>query len=117
MLSVSTGAAKGAADIILTEEGISTIITAIVNSRKIFRRLETYVIYRIACSLFISLFFFFAIVILNLEMPTWTIVILSLFNDLSAMALGLDKVPILDLLPICGCSCCSAHPTLIAAAP
>lgn len=98
-LSVCTGAAKGAADIILTEEGISTIITAIVNSRKIFRRLETYVIYRIACSLFISLFFFFAIVILNLEMPTWTIVILSLFNDLSAMALGLDKVSVLDVNP------------------
>ncbi|KAK9833891.1 hypothetical protein WJX74_009082 [Apatococcus lobatus] len=88
----ATGAAKGAADIILTEEGISTIITAIVNSRKIFRRLETYVIYRVACSLFIILFFFFAIVILDLEMPTWTVVVLSLFNDLSAMALGLDQV-------------------------
>ena len=88
----ATGAAKAAADIILTEEGISTIITAIVKSRKIFRRLETYVIYRIACSLFISLFFFFAIVILDLEMPTWTVVIVSLFNDVSAMALGLDKV-------------------------
>lgn len=30
----ATAAAKGAADIILTEEGISTIITAIIRSRK-----------------------------------------------------------------------------------
>ena len=28
------------------QEGISTIITAIVRSRMIFRRLETYIIYR-----------------------------------------------------------------------
>ena len=39
----ATPAAKGAADIILTEEGISTIVTAIIRSRKIFRRLEAYI--------------------------------------------------------------------------
>mmetsp|Transcript_8326 Transcript_8326/g.24910 ORF Transcript_8326/g.24910 Transcript_8326/m.24910 type:complete len:686 (+) Transcript_8326:251-2308(+) len=55
----ATPAAKGAADIILTEEGISTIITAICRSRMIFRRLETYILYRIASSLLILGFFFF----------------------------------------------------------
>lgn len=41
------------------QEGISTIITAICRSRMIFRRLETYILYRIASSLLILGFFFF----------------------------------------------------------
>lgn len=56
------------------QEGISTIITAISRSRMIFRRLETYIIYRIASSLLILGFFFFAIVILEFEIPTWVLV-------------------------------------------
>jgi hypothetical protein len=40
----------------------------------IFRRLETYIIYRIASSLLILGFFFFAIVILEFEIPTWVLV-------------------------------------------
>ncbi|GAQ86610.1 h+ ATPase [Klebsormidium nitens] len=88
----ATAAAKGAADIILTEEGISTIITAIRRSRMIFRRLETYIIYRMASSILILGFFFFAVVIMTFEMPTWTLVLISLFNDLSVMATSLDKV-------------------------
>lgn len=52
-VSGATSAAKGAADIILTEPGISTIVTAIRQSRKIFRRLETYIAYRLASSLII----------------------------------------------------------------
>ena len=74
------------------QDGISTIITAIVNSRKIFRRLETYIIYRVASSLLLLIFFFFAIICLKLEMPTWVLVIISITNDLSVMATALDKV-------------------------
>lgn len=74
------------------QEGISTIITAITNSHKIFRRLETYVIYRIASSLLILGYFFFAILIFDLEMPTWVLVLINLLNDISAMATSLDKV-------------------------
>ena len=74
------------------QEGISTIITAIMNSHKIFRRLETYVIYRIASSLLILGYFFFAIIIFDLEMPTWVLVLINLLNDVSAMATSLDKV-------------------------
>lgn len=56
------------------QEGIGTIITAISRSRMIFRRLETYIIYRIASSLLILGFFFFAIVVLKFEFPTWVLV-------------------------------------------
>ena len=81
------------------QDGISTIITAIVNSRKIFRRLETYIIYRVASSLLILVFFFFAIICLELEMPTWVLVLISITNDLSVMATALDRVSI--WLPFC----------------
>ena len=43
----ATDAAQAAADIILTREGLSPIMTAIEESRKIFKRLKAYVIYRI----------------------------------------------------------------------
>lgn len=49
----ATSAAKGAADILLTQEGISTIAIAIKQSRKIFRRLESYIAYRLSSSLII----------------------------------------------------------------
>lgn len=41
----ATDAARGAADIVLTKEGLSTIVTAINRSRMIFRRLESYIVY------------------------------------------------------------------------
>lgn len=39
----ATEAARGAADIVLTEAGLSTIVTAIIGARKIFQRMNTYV--------------------------------------------------------------------------
>eukprot|EP00899_Mesostigma_viride_P028511 jgi/Mesvir1/8845/Mv02741-RA.1 len=82
----ATDAARGAADIILTEEGLSTIITGIVRSRKIFRRLTSYISYRIASSVLILFFFFFSIIVLEFEM------LLSLVNDFTVMSTALDKV-------------------------
>ena len=57
----STDAARAAADIVLTEPGLSVIIDAIVLSRKIFHRMKNYVTYRIACTIQLLLFFFIAI--------------------------------------------------------
>ena len=53
----ATDAAKAAADIVLTEPGLSVIIDAIFRSRKIFQRMRNYCIYRISCTL--QLLFFF----------------------------------------------------------
>lgn len=58
----------------------------------IFKRLETYIIYRLASSLLIIGYFFLAIIIFDFEMPTWALVVISLFNDLSVMATSFDKV-------------------------
>lgn len=43
----STDAARAAADIILTEEGLSTIIHGIVIAREIFSRISNFVTYRV----------------------------------------------------------------------
>jgi len=93
----ATPAAKGAADIILTEEGIGTIITAISRSRMIFRRLETYILYRVCSSLLILGFFFFAIVTMSFEIPTWVLVVVSITNDVTAMFVSFDKVHTSDV--------------------
>ena len=100
------------------QDGISTIIVAIVRSRKIFRRLESYIIYRIASSLLILGFFFLAILIYNFEIPTWAIVVISICNDLSVMATSVDKVCALSSDRCCSCRlavylCLRRHPLLI----
>jgi H+-transporting ATPase len=58
----ATDAAKAASDIVLTEPGLSVIIDAIQRSRKIFQRMRNYAIYRIACTLQLLCFFFFAVI-------------------------------------------------------
>merc|ERR1712159_133268 len=55
----ATAAARASADIVLTEPGLSTIVTAMVVSRKIFTRMKNFVIYRVACTE--QLLFFFLI--------------------------------------------------------
>ena len=57
----ATDAAKAAADLVLTEPGLSVVIFAILESRKIFQRMRNYIIYRIACTIQLLCFFFFAI--------------------------------------------------------
>ena len=47
------------------QEGLSTIITAVFVSRKIFQRMKNFVIYRVACTQQLLLFFFFSCVLLN----------------------------------------------------
>eukprot|EP00946_MAST-07B_sp_MAST-7B-sp1_P001572 g1572.t1 len=57
----ATDAARAAADIVLTQEGLSVIIDAIYISRKIFKRMKNYVTYRIAILKCLLLFFFIAV--------------------------------------------------------
>ena len=61
----ATDAAQAASDIVLTEPGLSTIVDAIVLSRQIFQRLRNYVIYRIACTIQLLLFFFIGVVMIR----------------------------------------------------
>jgi H+-transporting ATPase len=61
----ATDAACAAADIVLMEEGLSTIIVAIRLSRKIFQRMKNYLTYRVASSLMLALFFVISVAAFN----------------------------------------------------
>jgi H+-transporting ATPase len=61
-VSGATDAARAAADIVLVEDGLSVIIDAILRARKIFQRVRNYGIYRVACTIQLVFFFFFAVV-------------------------------------------------------
>ena len=49
-------ATEQAADIVLTKPGLSVVIDAIQESRRIFRRMENYAVYRIAATVRILIF-------------------------------------------------------------
>ena len=55
-VSDATDAARAAASIVLTTPGLSVIIDAIKESRRIFQRMNSYAIYRIAETLRVLLF-------------------------------------------------------------
>ena len=86
-------AAKSAADIVLTPPGLSVIIDAIQESRKIFQRMNSYAIYRIAKTIRVLLFITLSILVFNFYPVTaLMIVLLALFNDAPIMAIAYDNV-------------------------
>jgi len=57
----ATDAAKAAADIVLTQPGLSTIVEGILISRRIWCRIRNFLTYRIAATLQLVTFFFIAV--------------------------------------------------------
>jgi len=57
----ATDAAKAAADIVLTEPGLSTIVDGILISRRIWCRVRSFLTYRIAATLQLLTFFFISV--------------------------------------------------------
>ncbi|KAL0565535.1 hypothetical protein V5O48_015506 [Marasmius crinis-equi] len=88
----ATDAARGAADIVLTEPGLSTIVHAIRGSRVIFQRMRNYSIY--ACAITIRIVVCFAILSFayNFDFPPFMILIVALLNDGTIMTLSVDRV-------------------------
>jgi H+-transporting ATPase len=92
-VSDATDAARSAASIILTSSGLSVIIDAIKESRKIFQRMNSYAIYRIAETLRVLLFMTFSILIFNFYPVTAVmIVMLALLNDGAILSIAYDNV-------------------------
>jgi len=89
----ATDAAKSAADIVFTISGLSVIINAIKESRKIFQRMKSYSIYRIAETVRVLFFIATTIIVFNFYPVTAVmIVLLALFNDAPIMAIAYDNV-------------------------
>merc|ERR1711881_64448 len=57
----ATDAAKAAADIVLTEAGLSTIVEGILEARRIWCRVRNFLAYRVAATLQLLCFFFIAV--------------------------------------------------------
>ena len=92
-VSSATDAARAAASIVLTTPGLSVIIEAIKESRRIVQRMNSYAIYRIAETLRVLLFITLAILIFNFFPVTAVmIVMLALLNDGSILSIAYDKV-------------------------
>jgi H+-transporting ATPase len=92
-VSKATDAARAAADIVLMTPGLSVIIDAIKESRKIFQRMNSYAIYRIAETLRVLLFMTVAILVFNFyPMTAVMIVMLALLNDGAILSIAYDNV-------------------------
>lgn len=89
----ATDAAKSAAAIVLTKPGLSVIIDAIRQSRKIFQRMGNYSIYRIAETIRVILFITISIITFQFYPVTaLMIVLLALLNDAPIMTIAFDNV-------------------------
>lgn len=86
-------AARAAAVIVLTTPGLSVIIDAIKESRKIFQRMNSYAIYRIAETLRVLFFMTLSILIFNFyPLTAVMIVMLALLNDGAILSIAYDNV-------------------------
>ncbi len=92
-VSGATDAARAAASIVLMTPGLSVIIDAIKESRRIVARMNSYAIYRIAETLRVLGFVTLAILLFNFfPVTAIMIVLLALLNDGSILSIAYDNV-------------------------
>ena len=92
-VSGATDAARAAAAIVLLTPGLSVIIDAIKESRRIFQRMNSYAIYRIAETLGVLMFMTLSILVFNFyPLTAVMIVMLALLNDGAILSIAYDNV-------------------------
>ena len=92
-VSGATDAARAAASIVLLAPGLSVIIDGIKESRKIFQRMNSYAIYRIAETLRVLFFMTVAILVFNFYPVTAVmIVMIALLNNGAILSIAYDNV-------------------------
>jgi H+-transporting ATPase len=91
-VSGATDAARAAADLVLTSPGLSVIITAVEEARRIFERMNSYAIYRISETIRIMVFVVLAMITFDFYPITAIMIILLAFlNDVPIMAIAYDR--------------------------
>lgn len=101
----STDAARAAADMVLTEPGLSVVVEAVLISREVFQRMLSFLTYRIAATLQLLFFFFIALYSLTpkdygstdtefqyFHLPVIMFMLITLLNDGCLMTIGYDHV-------------------------
>jgi len=87
----ATDAAQSAADIVLTRPGLSPIYTAIQVSRRIFKRLKSYVVYRICITVQVVGFLTCLSFFYGKTFKPLYIILLALFHDLQIVTIAYDN--------------------------
>ncbi len=91
-VSGATDAARAAADLVLTEPGLSVIIRAIEEARRIFERMNAYAVYRISETIRIMFFVVAAMICFDFYPITAIMIILLAFlNDVPIMTIAYDR--------------------------
>ncbi|CAN8253069.1 unnamed protein product [Cochlearia groenlandica] len=88
----ATDAARGASDIVLTEPGLSVIISAVLTSRAIFQRMKNYTIYAVSITIRIVFGFMFIALIWKFDFSPFMVLIIAILNDGTIMTISKDKV-------------------------
>ncbi|CEP03980.1 hypothetical protein PBRA_009560 [Plasmodiophora brassicae] len=103
----ATDAARAAADIVLTKPGLNAIVEAVLISRRIFARMNSFLIYRVAATLQLILFFFVAILAMHPNelgpandtsfpqfwtMPVTALITITVLNDGTIISVAYDTV-------------------------
>jgi len=92
-VSNATDAARVAADLVLTDSGLSVICHAIAEARLTFGRMKSYMLYRMAETFRLLLFLLLAMLVYEEHPLTAIMVILiALLNDIPIMMIAYDKM-------------------------
>ncbi len=92
-VSSATDVAKEAASLVLTGEGLSNVVAAIETGRRVYQRMLTYTLNKIAKTFQVSLFLGVGLLATGTFVTTPRLVLLLLFaNDFVTMSLATDRV-------------------------
>eukprot|EP00050_Salpingoeca_kvevrii_P011240 m.13841 g.13841 ORF g.13841 m.13841 type:complete len:521 (+) comp3326_c0_seq1:1-1563(+) len=109
-VSGATDAARSAADIVLTEPGLSTVVDAVLIARGVFQRMRSFLMYRISATLQLLLFFFISVFAFDpkeyepsnipageeyptyFHLPVIMLMLITLLNDGTLLSIGYDNV-------------------------
>jgi H+-transporting ATPase len=96
-VSGATDAARSAAALILTAPGLSVINNAIDEARRIFGRITSYTIYRVALTMDIMVLVVLSTIFLDFQpLTAIMIVIMSLLDDVPIMTIAYDNTPVAE---------------------
>ncbi|KAG8367545.1 hypothetical protein BUALT_Bualt16G0083000 [Buddleja alternifolia] len=88
----ATDAARSASDIVLTEPGLSVIVSAVLTSRAIFQRMKNYTIYAVSITIRIVLGFMLVALLWKFDFPPFMVLIIAILNDGTIMTISKDRV-------------------------
>ncbi|KAL8133338.1 hypothetical protein AgCh_008703 [Apium graveolens] len=88
----ATDAARSASDIVLTEPGLSVIVSAVLTSRAIFQRMKNYTIYAVSITIRIVLGFMLLALIWKFDFSPFMVLIIAVLNDGTIMTIAKDRV-------------------------